>query len=141
MSKNGCKINLYSLLDLQLKKCFWRGNSFANILGLEFTNQDKFMALISNTFTVHIYSLEDIEKNIGFVEKENYKQDDYCLTEDLGVIRKSRNNIFTKIKVNFDFIHRIFSTIQIQVLLNTILILKNKSKIEVIVRIMIIHIQ
>ena len=105
VSGNGCRINLYSLLDFEMKKSFWRGKSNANILGLAFSRFDKFMSIISNTLTVHIFSLEDIEKNLVMIDTKMYNSEGVYLDDNNEVFEesyKSYTNMFTKIKVILD---------------------------------------
>ena len=77
-----------------MKRCFWRGNSIANVLCVDFSKADQFMAIISNTLTTHIYNLEDIDKN--FIKFNSSSSEE-------GIIKKSNSNapgLIKKIKVN-----------------------------------------
>jgi hypothetical protein len=86
-----------------MKKSFWRGQSNANVLGLAFSRFDRFMAIISNTLTVHIFSLEDIEKNLMFIDNKLYNGEGAYLDENCEMMEESNqsfSNMFTKLKVN-----------------------------------------
>lgn len=85
-----------------MKKCYWRGQSCANILGLSFSKTDRFMAIISNTLTVHIYNLEDIEKHLLVIDPKLYSSDDSypdTIFESKEESHNNFSNMFTKIKV------------------------------------------
>jgi hypothetical protein len=87
-----------------MKKSFWRGQSNANILGLAFSRFDRFMAIISNTLTVHIFSLEDIEKNLVLIDNKLCNAEGAYLDDDNEMLEESYQsytNMFTKIKVNY----------------------------------------
>ena len=77
VSNSGDKINIYSLLSYKARKYLWRGYSNAKIIGIEFDQEDKFMCLLSDQKTFHIYPLLRRYLNIKAKSSEDDDQDYY----------------------------------------------------------------
>ena len=77
VSGSGEKINIYSLLSYNARKYLWRGYSNAKIVGIEFDHEAKFMCLLSNQKTFHIYPLLRRHLNIKAKTSEDDDQDYY----------------------------------------------------------------
>ena len=77
VSGSGDKINIYSLLSYKARKYLWRGYSNAKIVGIEFDHEAKFMCLLSDQKTFHIYPLLRRYLNIKAKSSEDDDQDYY----------------------------------------------------------------
>ena len=77
VSGSGEKINIYSLLSYKARKYLWRGYSNAKIVGIEFDHEAKFMCLLSDQKTFHIYPLLRRHLNIKAKTSEDDDQDYY----------------------------------------------------------------
>lgn len=56
-SGNGDRINIYSLRTYKAKKYLWRGYSKVKIINIVFDPDDRFVCLLSDKLTFHIYPL------------------------------------------------------------------------------------
>ena len=77
VSGSGDKINIYSLLSYNARKYLWRGYGNVKIIGIEFDHEAKFMCLLSNQKTFHIYPLLRRNLNITAKTSEDDEQDYY----------------------------------------------------------------
>lgn len=58
VNENGSKIRVYSTVNYKCKYKFWRGKADAKVTKLCFDDENKYIALISNTLTFHFYKLK-----------------------------------------------------------------------------------
>jgi len=101
VSEVGNKIHLYSLLDYQLKLCLWRGVLDAIILSICFSQNNQFMALVSNQYNLHIYNIPEETKDLR------------CNCKNVSELEKfNREEIEEEIK-NQSFFSNIFGQMQV----------------------------
>ena len=79
INEEGSKINIYSLRSYKARKFLWRGNGKVNIIECLFDDDSKYLCVLSDQKTFHIYSIlrKYIKKikNQSFINKINEEEE------------------------------------------------------------------
>lgn len=62
VEKGAQRIHLYSLFDYELKFCLWRGSSLSHTIHINFDLKCKFMSVLTESKTLHIFKLYENQK-------------------------------------------------------------------------------
>jgi hypothetical protein len=92
----GKKIHIYSLHDLNLKFCFWRGYNPSRILSLTIDEYEVYLCVLSTSFTFHIFSLDREKLNDSSLSINSLNVN--RITENSHIFKSFFQNIFV---INF----------------------------------------
>lgn len=99
LSKHGNKLHIYSLLDIELKYCFYFGALDVRILDICFDKKSKYLALFNSALELNVINLKTSDDNL--CQCDDHEED--CSNE-VGNESPHRSgffsDIFTSLKVN-----------------------------------------
>lgn len=99
------RIHLYSLFDYELKFCLWRGSKISKTIDVCFDLKCKFMSVLTDSKTLHIFKLYENQKNDP-TNKVNKKMVEHANTHRFSKFQdlqfgNYKQSLMKKIKVLF----------------------------------------